>query len=378
MRPLFIFGDIGDNFNVTSLPFIQAASGTNESRICVLGIGGPSWDTHFQRVFYERWIRLGVKNVIPLTLDVNSEPSIDVYEELSNCTGLLICGGDTREYYKTCVCNSEMKNKINSLYRNGIPIAGVSAGALISSSPCTVWGSKVTLQNNEFIVRSVYDNTVPEQELITGNGLGLLTGCLIEPHFSEYGGFPRLLAAMQKTSSQQGIGCDEPICLEIKNELHVKVYGRGRTYFIKKDTIMNNHTVRVVEPGQEFYLSKTLRGKVVSGQGNFSYWINKLSGYYKAKTGMTLYPGTLNIMLDEPYDLPTDVIRLEKEEYGGSVSISIQECVFLGRKAFILRTDGNASGNGDHPKTIIELATDIRLRDYYSLIDGDIVEVNLN
>jgi len=54
-----------------------------------------------------------------------------------------------------------------------------------------------------------------------------------------------------------------------------------------------------------------LTGKVVSGMGNFSYWIEKLHDHYLRKTGMNLFPGTLNVLLDEPYTLPKDVIRLE-------------------------------------------------------------------
>ncbi|UCZ53572.1 CTP-dependent riboflavin kinase [Bacillus shivajii] len=122
---------------------------------------------------------------------------------------------------------------------------------------------------------------------------------------------------------------------------------------------------------------KRLRGEVVSGYGNFSYWIEKLSSFYKKKTGMVLFPGTLNIKLKEPYDLPSDSIRLEREEYGGEVSVSLQECRIFNRRAFILRTDKNASGQGGHPRTIIEIATDVKLRDTYNLKDGDVVEVQV-
>ena len=43
-----------------------------------------------------------------------------------------------------------------------------------------------------------------------------------------------------------------------------------------------------------------LRGRVVSGLGNFSYWIEKLEDHYFRKTGMHFYPGTLNLLLDGP------------------------------------------------------------------------------
>ena len=118
-----------------------------------------------------------------------------------------------------------------------------------------------------------------------------------------------------------------------------------------------------------------LRGKVVSGMGNFSYWIEKLNEHYLRKTGMRLFPGTLNIQLDEPYTLPSEVIRLEGQEYGGTVSVNIVPCYILGRSAFILRTDANEQGRGHHPRTIVEVASDVRLRDHFKLSDGDIVEI---
>jgi len=118
-----------------------------------------------------------------------------------------------------------------------------------------------------------------------------------------------------------------------------------------------------------------LRGKIVSGMGNFSYWIEKLHDHYLRKTGMSLFPGTLNLQLDEPYTLPVDVIRLEGQEYGGTVSVNIVPCSVFGRTAFILRTDANEQGRGHHPRNIVEIATDVKLRDHYHLSDGDIVEI---
>ena len=121
-----------------------------------------------------------------------------------------------------------------------------------------------------------------------------------------------------------------------------------------------------------------LSGKIQSGIGDFGIWIGKLKAHYKIKTGLDLYPGTLNIMLDRPYHLPKDAIRLEKEEFGGTVSVSMQPCMIFNRKAFILRTDKNASGKGVHSTNIIEIATDIKLRDEYNLKDGDEVQVFIN
>jgi riboflavin kinase len=120
-----------------------------------------------------------------------------------------------------------------------------------------------------------------------------------------------------------------------------------------------------------------VRGKVVRGAGDFGFWIDRLSDYYERKTGMRFYPGTLNVELSRPYSLPPGVLRLEASEYGGSVSVNIVPCRIFSRPAFLLRTDQNEQGTGRHAKNIIEIATDIGLRDTYHLEDGDWVDVEL-
>ena len=87
-----------------------------------------------------------------------------------------------------------------------------------------------------------------------------------------------------------------------------------------------------------------LRGKVVSGRADFGQWIERLNNLYEQKTGMRFYPGTLNVELSSEYSLPADVLRLEAEEYGGRVSVSIVPCRIFNRRAFLLRTDQNENG----------------------------------
>jgi riboflavin kinase len=117
--------------------------------------------------------------------------------------------------------------------------------------------------------------------------------------------------------------------------------------------------------------------------GNFSYWIEKLADHYVRKTGMRFYPGTLNVQLEEPYSLPERVIRLEASEYGGTVSVSMVPCFIQTprcrevRHAFLLRTDANEDGRGHHPKTVVEIACDVRLRDFFDLRDGDAVQIEI-
>ncbi len=122
-----------------------------------------------------------------------------------------------------------------------------------------------------------------------------------------------------------------------------------------------------------------LKGEVNSGKNDFNIWIRKLEPFYTKKTGMKLFPGTLNLHLldNKIYKLPANPIRLEKEEYEGRVSVSIVECKIFGRKAFILRCDTDTGKPGVPPESILEIATDIKVRDAFSLSDGDIVEIEV-
>ncbi|KAA6459270.1 DUF120 domain-containing protein [Acidobacteria bacterium AB60] len=112
--------------------------------------------------------------------------------------------------------------------------------------------------------------------------------------------------------------------------------------------------------------------------GNFSIWIERLREHYQRKTGMWLYPGTLNLKLDTPWRVPSGCLRLEAAEYGGTVTVNIVPCSIFGRRAFILRTEANEEERGHHPRTVIEVATDVKLRDAYHLKDNDWVEIEVS
>lgn len=121
-----------------------------------------------------------------------------------------------------------------------------------------------------------------------------------------------------------------------------------------------------------------LAGNVCSGKGDFAQWIAKLGDHYERKTGMRLFPGTLNVLLQEEYRLPAQCLRLKGHEYGGNVGVNLVPCRIFGRKAFILRTDANEEGRGDHSRHVLEIATEVKLRDAHSLVDGSRVEIEVD
>ncbi len=113
-----------------------------------------------------------------------------------------------------------------------------------------------------------------------------------------------------------------------------------------------------------------LKGKIRTGKKDFSFWMDKLSFYYTEKTGMIFFAGTLNVhLIDSKYYFPSNCIRLEKEEYVGTVAVSMTPCRIFKRDAYILRTDSDIGKHGYSPEQILEIATNVKLRDEYNLKD---------
>jgi len=123
---------------------------------------------------------------------------------------------------------------------------------------------------------------------------------------------------------------------------------------------------------------QTLCGSVTSGRGDFGKWIHKFQNAYLEHTGLRLYPGTLNLKLDRPFRMPKRARLMDLRPYGGNLTVYLLPCRVLGRCAFVLRTQANELGQGDHPHEVIEIATDIRLRNAHDLSDGARVEVWLD
>lgn len=109
------------------------------------------------------------------------------------------------------------------------------------------------------------------------------------------------------------------------------------------------------------------------GIGNLARWRTQYADVYEKKTGVRLYPGSLNVVLNEPWTVDGAPIRLEPPEYG--VAMSIVPCEINGVAWFILRTDKNNQGEGDDAPNVIEVAAAVHLRSALGISDGDEVEV---
>lgn len=128
---------------------------------------------------------------------------------------------------------------------------------------------------------------------------------------------------------------------------------------------------------------RSLRGHVQSGKGDASRWLKLFNQAYSQKIGMPIFPGSLNLALEQPFDwsqpdLQPQLIWFGKEEYGGERDILLLPCVLQnlqGQPAYLWSTTTAASSRED--AHVVEVIASVGLRASFGLADGDLVELLL-
>jgi riboflavin kinase len=116
-----------------------------------------------------------------------------------------------------------------------------------------------------------------------------------------------------------------------------------------------------------------MRGKVSSGLGQAQYFLSR-EGYlrqFKERLGFVPFPGTLNVLLEEPFSAGVQPIEIMGFSEDGK---SFGECKcyrikLKGIRAAIVRPEKSR-----YPPEIIEIIAPVRLR-ALGLEDGDLVEI---
>ena len=130
-------------------------------------------------------------------------------------------------------------------------------------------------------------------------------------------------------------------------------------------------------------MTMRLAGHVQSGKGDASRWLARFNAAYSRKTAMPVFPGSLNVALDAPFDWFAPAIKertiwFGREEYGGERDILLLPCVLanLNGERAMLWTPTTAARNRPDP-WVIEIIAGVNLRTTYALSDGDVVEIHL-
>ena len=130
-------------------------------------------------------------------------------------------------------------------------------------------------------------------------------------------------------------------------------------------------------------MSELLVGKVQAGLCNASHWLKLFNAAYSKKLGMSVFPGSLNIALDHVFDwfdarYEAHRIWFDREEYRGERDILLLPCelVSLDHRRAFLWTPTTAARDRRDP-WVVEVVSDVSLRDHFGLRDGDVVEIRV-
>jgi riboflavin kinase, archaea type len=127
---------------------------------------------------------------------------------------------------------------------------------------------------------------------------------------------------------------------------------------------------------EKIKLRATMRGKILSGLGQAQYFLVR-EGYtrqFVEKLGFIPFPGTLNVLLDEPFPVEQEAIKIEgfAEEGRTFGECKCYRIKLNGMQAAVVRPERSR-----YPPDLIEVIAPVQLRRALGLEDGDPVDVIL-
>jgi cyanophycinase len=207
---LFIIGGGGRSAGLIR-ELIATAGLSSKDYIVVLPMATTMPDSAFQLIRKE--LSTACSNVIAnLNFSPGDTTNKKWLDSLAHARLIFITGGDQSRFMKVVV-HTAIQRAILKAYRSGATIAGSSAGAAVMT------GHMIT--GNHLLGDTTYHETF--RELRYGNieledGLGLLSGAIIDQHFIARSRYNRLLSALSQYPRYACIGIDEGTAIIVQGK----------------------------------------------------------------------------------------------------------------------------------------------------------------
>lgn len=164
--------------------------------IVLLTLYRQNWESYVQNKYLMPF--KNIKNCHFRTVLGDRVDDTSILKSIEQADLLIIGGGDTLLYHQT-YCKEIIKKKILKEYHRGLPIIGLSAGAIIMG---------------EHIVISPKDN--PAGIPIIDRGIGIYDDFFIGVHFSKWKDRENLLQAKKKITHKKAFGIDDDAYIVFK------------------------------------------------------------------------------------------------------------------------------------------------------------------
>ncbi|MDP5274110.1 Type 1 glutamine amidotransferase-like domain-containing protein [Chengkuizengella axinellae] len=217
-KHLFLFGGGPPFTKRMARKFVQETT-KKDAPISLLVVEREGWEQYITN-YTDSLFQLGVKDIQIAPLP--STPINKVLKCIENSSGIVIGGGDTN-LYADYIVDTPIADVIKQKYEDSIPVAGFSAGALISPEEC---------------ILSAKDNVLKEFQ--HRKGLGLVSDILLAVHFTQWKDQNHLREAVKKFNTHVNYGIDEKTCVYLLNGSLADTEGYG-VYSIINDRVVKVH-----------------------------------------------------------------------------------------------------------------------------------------
>lgn len=239
---LFVIGGGEDRENECVIlgKFVDLA-GSDKARIVVLTTATNVPEKYID-VYSNAFEQVGVAKVdfvdVSRREDAMNADSIKLVQKAS---GIFFTGGKQLQI-TSLMGGTKLQAAVFEAYENNVIVAGTSAGAAMMGSGMIIKGNKEL------------NPRMGSVEMTAGSGL--ITGCVIDTHFSQRGRHGRLLTAVAHFPQYLGFGVDENTAMLVdKNK--IEVFGEGAVTVFDASQ-MTFSDIPYVEPGQSIALANVL------------------------------------------------------------------------------------------------------------------------
>jgi len=211
--PVMIVGGAEDKLGdrVILKRFVELAGGEG-ARIVVITTASSLGESASD-VYREVFLALGASEVVGLRPVTRTEANAAaIAKPLKDATGVFLSGGNQLRL-SSIVAGTRLARELQAAHRRGVAIAGTSAGASALAGHMMAFGAS---------------GATPKHRMAhVAEGLGILSGMIIDQHFEQRTRLGRLLSVVAGSPSLLGIGLDEDTAAIVNNNDTIEVIGRG-------------------------------------------------------------------------------------------------------------------------------------------------------
>lgn len=233
--PVMLIGGAEDKIRdkVILARFAEAAEGP-EGHVVVISTASSLGELATER-YRGLFADLGIARVSGLRPEERAQADDPAAARaLSDATGVFLTGGNQLRL-SSVVAGTRLADAIHLANDRGAVVAGTSAGASAMAAHMMAFGRSGESPKNRMAQLAA--------------GLGVLTGVVIDQHFSERGRFGRLLAVVAHSPSLVGIGLDEDTCAIVHANRTLEVIGRGAVTVVDgSHVVTDSHQVKGHRP----------------------------------------------------------------------------------------------------------------------------------